>query len=146
MARLLRRAAPLLLLLGAAEAWAQSDEGPGFKIVEHAELRAARLPRSFLVEAFLKKVTRWPDGTPLHPVDLSIGSTVRRRFVERVLGRSIPAIRSYWQQVIFSGRGLPPLEVSGDADVLRYVRRNRGAIGYVSAGAPVEGVRVVVVE
>lgn len=136
--------------LAARPALAQSPPPPpappAYTIVIHPENRAERLSRSFLANAFLKKTTRWGDSGTIRPVDLPIGSSVRRKFVEQVLRRSIAAIRSYWQQIIFSGRGLPPVELEDDAAVLRYVRGHRGAIGYVSGGARLEGVRVVRVE
>jgi ABC-type phosphate transport system substrate-binding protein len=48
----------------------------------------------------------------------------------------------YWQQMIVSGRGVPPAKTS-DQDVLAYVKANPGAIGYVGADAPTEEVKVI---
>jgi hypothetical protein len=47
----------------------------------------------------------------------------------------VSAVESYWQQAIFSGRSVPPLEKASDAEVLAFVRANPGAVGYVSGGA-----------
>ena len=56
------------------------------------------------------------------------------------------AVRSYWQQRIFSGRDVPPPEADSDLAVLRYVKENAGAIGYVSDVPNIQGVRVVTVK
>ena len=56
------------------------------------------------------------------------------------------AIAAYWNALIFSGRELPPLEKATDADVIAYVRATPGAIGYVSAGADIAGVKLLAVE
>jgi hypothetical protein len=101
--------------------------------------------RAFVAQSFLKKVGTWGHGGVIRPVDLGRDSPVRRRFSDDILGRSIAAVRSYWQQMIFSGRGVPPPEVASDEEVLRFVRREPGAIGYVSSGIEVAGVRVLVV-
>jgi hypothetical protein len=50
---------------------------------------------------------------------------------------------AYWQQQIFSGRGVPPLELSTETAVVEYVRAHPGAVGYVSAGADIRGLKVV---
>jgi len=88
--------------------------------------------RKFLADAFLKKTTRWDDGELIRPVDQVPDSPVRRKFSEDVVKRSVAAVRSYWQQVIFTGRGVPPPEVGGDDEVVRYVLKYSGAVGYVS--------------
>jgi hypothetical protein len=116
---------------------------PAYVLIVHPENRSATVSRSFVADAFMKKVTRWNDGTSLRPVDLSGTPAIRRQFSRDVLRRSVEALRSYWQQLIFSGRGLPPVEVSSEDDVVRYVLRNRGGIGYVSGSARLRGARVV---
>jgi hypothetical protein len=40
---------------------------------------------------------------------------------------------------------VPPPEKDDDAAVLAFVRHNRGAIGYVSAHAPMTGVKTIMV-
>jgi hypothetical protein len=60
--------------------------------------------------------------------------------------RSATAIRAFWQQQIFSGRDIPPVEKPGDADVMRAVADNVGAIGYVLSGTRLApGIRAVTV-
>ena len=80
------------------------------------------------------------------PVDLKPDSAVRRRFSEHVLNRSVAAVKSYWQQRIFSGRGVPPPELESEQAVLAYVTKHRGAVGYVSTTAEVGNVRVIRIE
>ena len=61
----------------------------------------------------------------------------------QVLRRSPEAVRNYWQQRIFTGRGVPPPELASDEAVLAYVREHRGAVGYVSAAAETSSVKVL---
>ena len=44
-------------------------------------------------------------------------------------------MRSYWQQRIFSGRGVPPPELESDEAIVAYVLKHRGAVAYVSPNA-----------
>jgi hypothetical protein len=55
-------------------------------------------------------------------------------------------VKSYWQQLIFSGRGVPPPELDTEEEVIRYVGRHPGALGYVSSYGEVGGVKVVIVK
>jgi ABC-type phosphate transport system substrate-binding protein len=104
------------------------------------------LSRKFVSEAFLKKTTRWSDGEVIRPVDLAEGTPARGTFTKDMLQRSVAAVKIYWQQIIFSGRDLPPPELSADQDVVRFVMKHGGAIGYVSAAAPVGDAVVVKVQ
>jgi len=125
---------------------ARADEPAEFRVIVHpkSSLRSAR--KGVLADAFLKKVTRWDDGEPIRPVDLRADSRVRRRFSEVVLRRSVGAVRSYWQQRIFSGRDVPPPELESDESVIAFVAKYEGAIGYVSGGAKLVGVRELAYE
>ena len=142
--RFARRAA--LALLGLACASARAVEAPPLRIIVHPQnpLRAA--DRDFVADAFLKKVTRWPNGEQIRAVDLRPGDPVRRRFSENILKRSVGAVRNYWQQRIFSGRDVPPPELDSEASVIAFVAKFPGAIGYVSGGAKLSGVAELGIE
>jgi hypothetical protein len=122
---------------------AASEPTPPFRIVVNPGVPAVALDRKFIQDVFLKKVTRWPDGTAVHPADLPPSSPVRQRFSEEILNRSVDAVRSYWQQRIFSGRDVPPPELNGDDEAIAYVLKHEGGIAYVSPGMKVSGARVV---
>jgi len=122
---------------------AAAPRAPEYVVIVNAANSTSSVERKFLSDAFLKKTTRWSGGQAIRPVDQSVDSAVRRRFSEEVLERSVTAVRSYWQQVIFSGRDVPPPELSGDESVLEYIKNHAGAVGYVSGGASTAGTRVL---
>jgi len=117
------------------------EAAPDFRVIAHPSRPSSSVERAFLADAFLKKVTRWADGENIRPADLRPNSAARKRFTEVVLKRSVGAVRSYWQQRIFSGRDVPPPELDSDEDVLAFVAKHPGAIGYVSGAAKIQGVR-----
>jgi hypothetical protein len=118
----------------------------GLRLIVHASNPQTSLSRDFVVDAFLKRATRWPHGESIFAVDLRSDSTVRRRFCEAVLKRSIGAVRSYWQQRIFSGRDVPPPELDTEEAVVSYVANYRGAIGYVSSDTKLVGVKEILMK
>jgi hypothetical protein len=117
----------------------------GYKLIGHPNIPIETLDRQFVEDAFLKKTTTWPGGGPIRPVDLAGDSPARRQFSLDVLRRPVDAIRSYWQQRIFAGRELPPPELESDDAVVKFVLRNRGALGYVSDGTTLNGAKVLTV-
>jgi ABC-type phosphate transport system substrate-binding protein len=135
----------LLLTCLLATAAVAQPAPPAYVIVVNGKNPTTTVSRRFLSEAFLKKTTRWEGGELIRPVDQDPEAAVRRHFTEQVLRRSVTAVRSYWQQVIFAGRDVPPPELAGDGQVLDYVKRHPGAVGYVSATADTAGTKILAV-
>jgi ABC-type phosphate transport system substrate-binding protein len=125
---------------------AAASEAPGFVLVVHPENPTSKAPRQWLASLFLKEATRWSDDVAARPVDLKPDAMIRRRFSESVLKRSVAAVKSFWQQRIFSGRGVPPPELESDQAVIHYVTTHRGAVGYVASDAPLGKARIVRIE
>ncbi|HVY40692.1 MAG TPA: hypothetical protein VHM31_22290 [Polyangia bacterium] len=132
-------------LAGTSFGGGDSRGGAGYRMIVNASNPVEAVDRRFLTEAFFKKTTRWPNDTLIRPADQSADSPVRRAFSEDVLRRSVSAVKSYWQQMVFSGRGVPPPELDEDAEVVKFVVRNPGAIGYVSPGTNLAGARPIAV-
>jgi len=87
-----------------------------------------------LAGLFLKKVTQWSGGLPAQPVDLAPDSSVRESFSHQIHHKGTAAVKAYWQQMIFSGREVPPPEKASAREVVAFVSANRGGVGYVPAG------------
>lgn len=119
---------------------ARAEGQPEFRVIVHMSNAERASERTFVADAFLKKLTRWPNGEVIRPVDLRPDSAVRRRFTEIVLKRSLGAVRSYWQQRIFSGRDVPPAELESEENVVAFVAKYPGAVGYVSGATKLVGV------
>jgi ABC-type phosphate transport system substrate-binding protein len=122
--------AVLALALGAERASAQ-----GYVVVVNATNPVGSIKKDRVNGLFLKRITRWDDGSPVVPVNLDRTSPTREAFTRVVHGKSVAAIESSWQQQIFAGREAPPAQRSNDAEVMAFVRANPGAIGYVSETA-----------
>ena len=134
VARLCLPAGAALLLSATASRPALAQQTSFVVVVNGANLMSS-ISRSELAALFTKKEQSFSDGTPAFPVDLPDDDPVHEAFTQAVHGKSPRAIRSYWQQQIFSGRNVPPPQRSSDDQVLAYVRSTVGAIGYVRATA-----------
>ena len=114
-----------------------------FKVIVNTANPVSSLTKAEASKLFLKKNSKWDHGAQVQPVELPGSSSVRGRFTQDIHNKKPAAISAYWQKLIFSGRATPPPEKGSDAEVVAYVQANPGAIGYVSSGASVGGVKVV---
>ena len=137
--RIAKLAAALLGLTVASPALAEE----GFKVVAHTEVAAESLSRTQLSDLFLKRTTTWPGGGAVVPVDLDEALPAASAFSNAVHHKSVAVIRAFWKRVQMSGRDTPPTVRASDDEVVAFVRSPRGAIGYVSAGASTNGVKVI---
>lgn len=70
-------------------------------------------------------------------------SALRRSFFKLVANMAIGQVNTYWSRLMFSGQEMPPHSLPTEQAVIDIVRRNPGAIGYVSAPPKDSSVRVV---
>jgi hypothetical protein len=106
-----------------------------YLVIVHPSNPARTLTRSFVRSAYLKKTVSWPNGETIRPVGLNQRFEARQRFAREALLKSPTQLRAYWNQQIFSGKGVPPPEVDSEAAVIAHVLRHRGALGFLSATA-----------
>ena len=123
----------ILLLLGFAGAPESPAGAPDveFRIIVHPEVSGTHVPREDLSSIFLRDEMVWADGQPVAPVDQSLRSAVRAAFSEHVLGEGMDTIEALWARKIIKGV-TPPMVKTSDDEVISYVARTPGAIGYVS--------------
>lgn len=140
----LSRALPYLLLAVLALAPVAGTAAEPFVLIVNGASSVSSLEPLEVSNLFLKKKTVWPDGVKAAPVDLSESHPVRQSFSKRIHGRSVAAIKAFWQKMIFSGQEVPPPEKDSPSEVVAYVRSRRGGIGYVPEGTPLgSGVKAV---
>jgi hypothetical protein len=101
------------------------------------------LSKSQVVDIFLGKTTRFPDGSQALPLDQSEGTIVRDEFYIKLVGKSAAQMKAYWSKIIFTGRGQPPKDVPNDAEVKKRLVENPTAIGYMDANMVDASLRVV---
>lgn len=116
-----------------------ATEQAAFKIIVNNASDVTSMRKEEVANIFLKKVSKWKNGHKIFPVDQVDSSPLRESFSKQIPGKSVTAIKSYWQQQIYSGREVPPPEVANDNAVIIYVQGNVDAIGYVSANAITTG-------
>lgn len=101
------------------------------------------LSRDEVVNIFLGRYRKLPNGATAVPLDIDGDSMERRMFYQSLLGKPLAEINAYWSRLVFSGRTTPPEDVPTQRDVLARVMRDPVAIGYVDRANLNEKVKVV---
>jgi len=114
------------------------------KIIGNASLKTDSISTGELKSVFLLQRRTLKDGSPVVPV-LARSGAAHEAFLRQYLERGSEEIRTYYQGLVFTGKGSMPKELNSDVEVVAYVARTRGAIGYVSSAASTEGVKVLLV-
>jgi ABC-type phosphate transport system substrate-binding protein len=114
---------------------------PALVVIVHAS-RSEPLDKTELRRIYLKQRRTWADGSPIVPVNRETGSPEREQFRQRVLQMAPERLAAYWNERYFEGI-FPPITLSSDLAVYRYVASHPNAVGYVRAEEVGPGVRVV---
>lgn len=112
------------------------------KIIANSRIKASAITSDELKSIFLRETNSLGDGTHVEPV-LEKDGPIHESFIKEYLGRSDAALQSYYRSLIFTGKASMPKTVGSDDEVIGYVERTAGAIGYVSAGANTAGVKTL---
>ncbi len=84
-------------------------------------------------------------GTKLKTADLPVGNVSRDHFYSTVVKKSGKKLKAYWAKIVFSGKGTPPKLLESDADVIAWVAKTPGGLGYVNSDATSDSVKVLLV-
>jgi hypothetical protein len=114
------------------------------KVIANASVTADAISAADLRRVFLEERIALADGSHVEPV-LEKDGRVHAAFLQKYLGRSEDNLQTYYRTLVFTGKGSMPKELGSDAEVVAYVARTRGAIGYVSSTASAEGVKTLAV-
>jgi ABC-type phosphate transport system substrate-binding protein len=107
-----------------------------YKVIVNASNSASSVKREAVAQLFLNRKATWSSGPSADPVDLSMTSPVREAFSREILGMPLPAVQQYWRRRLLEQKEFPPKVKSADAEIVAYVAKSVGGIGYVSAAMP----------
>ena len=124
----------------------QISSAQSYKVIVNSKNTITSINKKELSQIFYKKKKKWDDGQAIVPVDLSSSSSVRAEFSTEIHGKSVAAIRNYWQQAAFTGAGIAPVEKQTDEKVIEYVQAHPGAIGYISNSTKATNIKTISVQ
>jgi hypothetical protein len=134
-----------LLVVAAIIVWlAPVAQASAVKVIANPSVSVNTVSSGDLQSVFLLDIDSL-GGSHVEPV-LAKGGAAHEAFLRAYLGKDDPALHAFYRGLMFSGKASMPKFLETDADVVAYVARTRGAIGYVSNGAGTPGVKVLSVK
>lgn len=114
------------------------------RIIANPSVKAEAVSDSEIKSVFLEERNSLRDGTHVEPV-LSKGGPAHAMFLKDYLGQNDDTLKNYYRALVFTGKGSMPKILRSDEEVVAYVAKTRGAIGYVSSTATLDGVKTLAV-
>ena len=115
------------------------------KVIANSSVKTSQISSDELKDVFLMTKTSLAGDSHVEPVLLESGDA-HEAFAKQYTGKTATALVTYYRSRVFTGKSAMPKMCTSDAEVLAYVRKTKGAIGYVSAGASTEGVKTLEVK
>src|SRR5208337_3411020 len=132
-----------LLAAGSIIFGATSSLAADIKIIANSTVNVDTISLAELKAVFLEERSSI-GSTHVEPV-LQKDGPAHEAFLQEYLGMSDDNLQAYYRTLVFTGRGSMPKVLHSDEEVVAYVARTRGAIGYVSSNAVLNGVKILMV-
>ena len=94
-----------------------------------------------LRKIYLKKRRFWKE-TRLNPLNLPSNNQYRQRFEKDILKMSAEKLDTYWMKQHYQGHR-PPYRVESVKSMILFVKKVKGAIGYIPESQLVKGVKII---
>jgi TonB family protein len=114
------------------------------KVISNSSVTAEEISTDELRNIFLQTHGSLQEHMHVEPV-LQKRGLAHEVFLKEVLHQSDDTLQNYYRTLVFTGKGQMPKAFGSDAEVLAYVARTRGAIGYISTTTESEGVKTLVI-
>jgi hypothetical protein len=76
-------------------------------------------------------------------VNAHLGSPARNQFLQAFLKQDEDKYTAYWTVRRYIGKGTPPRELATSADVISFVTKTPGAVGYIDESDVTPGLNVL---
>lgn len=103
-----------------------------FAVIVHPSNNIQLSPKD-IQRIFLGQSKSFSNDVPVIAVDQPLSMDIRKKFSEELLKKNNQQIKAYWARQIFTGKGIPPKELTPAGLVKEFVAQHKNAIGYIDA-------------
>jgi len=111
-------------------------------VIANEDVSVSYLSASELKNVYLGKKSFWDSDVKIVLAVLVNGS-IHQSFLKENVGKTPEQFKNYWNKILYTGAGIPPTPLKTEAEMIEYIKKTRGAIGYVDSATPHEGVKVI---
>ncbi len=110
-------------------------------IVLGRDVEEQTLSKRELSDILLGDKHHWANGDRVK-VALLEAAEEQESFLKAITGRSRGQFWAHWRNIVFSGRGIMPMALDSEKEVLAYVAGERGSLGQIANTNLVDGFAV----
>ena len=129
-----------LLLFTAILGFSSRMMASDFIIVAHRDTQVSAVSKDDMKGILLGNKTKWDNGTLIKLAILS-GGLAHEKIILEATSKSTDQFDKYWKKQVFTGKGVMPDSFSSDAELIAWVAKTPGAIGYVAVGSVTTGTK-----
>lgn len=112
----------------------------GVVLIGHASV--PKLDDSAVQKIYSGKVVEVA-GVTVAAVNQRSGSALRNQFLQSYMNQDEEKYTAYWTVRRYIGKGVPPRELAGSAEVISFVQATPGALGYIDESEVKPGLNVL---
>jgi len=118
----------------------------GIKIVVHPDNPVSELSKKELVKIFKQKKKSWKNGDAITVLNLPTSNPTKEEFTEKILGMDGENLEKYYLKRAISGKGQPPKVVANSEEIVKLIKNDPTAIGYIDAAQSSESLKVLKID
>jgi ABC-type phosphate transport system substrate-binding protein len=106
-------------------------------VIAHPDTPLSSLEKKEVKDIFTGKKTRW-DGKLKVVIATLKNSEIHRQFLGKFIKKTPAQFRNYWRRKVFTGEGKSPKSFKNEAELIAYIAKTKGAVGYISTASAVK--------
>lgn len=114
-------------------------------VIANKDVTTGSIDRASLSDIFLGKKTLWDKNSKIVLSVLKNGA-IHDQFLNIYIGKTSAQFQSYWNKILFTGAGTPPTAFKTEKELVDFVAKTKGAIGYIDSTTGHDNVKVLRVQ
>jgi ABC-type phosphate transport system substrate-binding protein len=112
----------------------------GVVLIGNAGVQRDSINAAALQDIYIGRTTYWDDG---QNIVIAVLPAQTDAAVKEISGLDSSQFKTFWQRLVFSGRGQQPRKADDATAIVSLVSSTKGAIALVPAGTPLKGVKQI---
>ena len=104
------------------------------------------ITKAQITNIFLGNSTKWNNGQKALPIDQPKSTTPGKAFLAKIVGMSEADYKKIWVEKMLSGQAEPLPVKPSDEEIIKFVKENPGAVGYIDNANLIAGTGVKAIE
>ena len=107
-------------------------------------LSSTSFKKKDIKDIYTGKITRWGDGSKI-VLTIRDRTKLNRQFLRDCVKKTPSQFRNFWRRKVFTGEGQSPKSFKTEKDLIAFIAKTKGAIGYISNRSSIADLTVKII-